>query len=81
MSRVTGQLLTCDRCGAQKFVKALDPKSLDGGFTRVEQFEAADGWDVASGLYKLLCPKCNSEWNGIMSSFMPTATKEEGEPT
>lgn len=79
MSRVTGQMLTCDRCGAQRFVKALDPKSLDGGFTRVEQYEKADGWEIASGLCKLLCPGCNSEWNRIMRNFMPTVTKEEGE--
>ncbi len=69
MSRVNGQLVTCDRCGENVFVKCTGEKETDGGFTRWNTFESLPiGWGLHGG--KNLCPDCFRAWNKIETEFM-----------
>ena len=73
MAEQKGLLKTCDRCGAQIFLKYKGTDSLDGGYTKRDNFEATpDGWDycnVDHG-YKALCPACAKRWAEICTEFM-----------
>ena len=70
MSRVNGQLVTCDRCGQTVFLKTIGEGELDGGYTRWNKFDPfPTGWSVKSGLGDL-CPDCSREWNRIETDFM-----------
>lgn len=69
MSRINGQLVTCDRCGTEIFVKHIGDGELDGGFTRWNNFESLpNGWGGHKG--KTLCPDCFREWNRLETEFM-----------
>ncbi len=70
MPKINGRMLICERCGASVFVKALEPEVLDGGFTKVDRFEKADGWKTPIDLGELLCPECNEKWKSIVDEFM-----------
>lgn len=71
MSKVNGRLVTCDRCGAEVFIKLIDSKELDGGFSRVSKFEALpEGWKWYSALDADLCPTCSEEWLELEADFM-----------
>lgn len=71
MSEVVGKMIICDRCGDTTFVKYLDTKALDGGFTRFDKFEkVSDGWHFSTELGKMLCPECNSLWQSIKNQFI-----------
>ena len=39
MSEITGKLLICDRCGITTFLEYKGKTDLDGGFTRIHNFE------------------------------------------
>ena len=74
MSRVNGQLVTCDRCGTQTFIKHIGDGETSDGFTRWNKFESLpNGW----GYYKNknLCPDCFKEWNRLETEFMNKETK------
>ena len=74
MSRVNGQLVTCDRCKKQIFRKTTREGETDGGFTRWNKFEDfPEGWSFP---YKLgdLCPDCTKKWNDLESDFMKMQT-------
>lgn len=63
MSEVEGKLLTCDLCGEAVFLKYLETKQYDGGFTKERRYEdRPDGWQtwhVANVIHSTLCPSCN----------------------
>lgn len=63
MAETEGKLLTCDLCGATVFLKHLETKDYDGGFTRVREYEKKpSGWSnihVGKVVYSTLCPECN----------------------
>lgn len=72
-----GKLHKCDRCGCEVFLKRLKDKDMDGGFTKVEQFEdLPKGWsntvtrvpDRRDGLD--LCPECSAYYDEIMRDFI-----------
>ena len=76
MSQVNGQMRTCDRCGATVFLKRTGEGELDGGFTRWDCFEHADGWsvehDVRDGKGDL-CPECTKVRRALLTSFWKEA--------
>lgn len=79
MSEINGQLVNCDRCGAQIFRKAIGEGEADGGYTRWNKFEDyPPGWEtveipvgVINGHFKSryikVCPKCNSLWHNLLN--------------
>jgi hypothetical protein len=70
MSRVNGQLVTCDRCGENVFRKWTGEKETDGGFTRWDTFkDLPEGWSVVRNMGDL-CPDCSAEWNKLETEFM-----------
>lgn len=77
MSKVTGQLLTCDRCGATTFLQRLETKYLDGGYTRSDTYTKAEGWGWTADVGDV-CPACMKEYREIIEKFKrrPAKTKE-----
>lgn len=63
MAEVEGKLLTCDLCGETVFLKYVETKQYDGGFTRIRKYEdIPDGWGswhVGDIIHSFLCPDCN----------------------
>lgn len=68
MSKVIGQMRTCDRCGYSRLFKHIGTKELDGGFTKTNTFEVAEGWS-SLGVWDL-CPTCAKEWQETQKRFM-----------
>lgn len=76
MAQVNGALITCDRCGAQCFVKTTGDTIMDGGYTRWNNFEPMPaGWgrDKVGEDYMTLCPECNAKWKALSDAFMREA--------
>lgn len=63
MSEIEGKLLTCDLCGETVFLKYVETKDYDGGFTKARVYEdRPDGWQtwiVTNVIHNTLCPSCN----------------------
>lgn len=73
MADQKGKLKTCDRCGAQVFLKHTGTDVLDGGYTQLDKYETAPaGWNSynLSKVYRTLCPACAERWEEICSAFM-----------
>lgn len=73
MADQKGLLKTCDRCGAQVFLKYTGTDTLDGGYTKLDKFEdAPDGWGCCKvgREYRTLCPACAERWGEIGIAFM-----------
>ncbi len=71
MAEVIGKMITCDRpgCESQVFLKKLESKYLDGGFTEVKNYTSLpDGWEWEQG-YGMLCPECHKEYTEMMREF------------
>lgn len=66
--RTNGRMMTCDRCGKEQFFKHINDSETDGGFTRWNNFESADGW---SHEYRIgdLCPECTEEYERLKEQF------------
>lgn len=69
--KVNGRLYTCDRCGETEFFKHITDKETDGGFTRWNEFEKANGWGNKSIQEDFLdlCPKCFEEYCEKLKQF------------
>lgn len=63
MAETEGKLLTCDLCGKTVFLKYVETKAYDGGYTHVRRYEdKPDGWQawhVSNVINSMLCPSCN----------------------
>jgi hypothetical protein len=70
MSSLNGKLTTCDRCGEQVFCKYIKDGVTDGGYTRWNKFEEAEGWGYEDR--KDLCPKCTDEFKKMKEIFWKT---------
>lgn len=75
MAEATGKLLTCDRCGATCFLKCtgdrLTDRVTDGGYTTWNKFEdTPEGWRYIDRNVGQLCPKCNAEYEELITRFM-----------
>ena len=67
MSKVKGELLTCDRCGETIFLKYLEKGYADGGYTTWDKYENAEGWGYE--VHYNLCPKCMEEYKEMINDF------------
>lgn len=73
---VNGKLCTCDRCGAQVFLKTIGEGERDGGFTRWNNFEPyPEGWGTvtiprtsnARRGYLTTCPTCYALFHTVIN--------------
>ena len=65
-----GKLLKCDRCGGTVFLKEIEEKVQDGGYTRTKQYEdTPEGWEWDSRERKDLCPGCAEIFNRTFDNF------------
>lgn len=70
MGGVKGKLVTCDRCGAETFLKYIGKGDTDGGYTTWDKFEElSDDWMYGSQ-FGYLCPDCANEFKTIMYNFL-----------
>ena len=81
MAKVNGQIVSCDRCGANVFRKCTGEGEMDGGFTRWNEFEPLpNGWDLvaipsnrrapsgnAYNGYLMVCPECHALWDALIN--------------
>ena len=73
MANDKGLLKTCDRCGAQVFLKLLGTEHFDGGYSTRDKFEdTPTGWEYerVAGTSRVLCPGCSEEWERLGRDFM-----------
>ncbi len=68
MSKVIGQMRTCDRCGYSQLFKYTRGTEIEVGSLKQNAFEVAEGWDCL-GVWDL-CPKCAEEWRNTQKRFM-----------
>lgn len=66
--RTSGQLRTCDRCGASVFLKCTGEGETDGGYTRWNKFEEAKGWSTECDIGDL-CPSCTADLEALKEEF------------
>ena len=71
MSEIKGKLVTCNRCGTETFLKFVEHRDMDGGFS--------PGYDVYENLpdewlheteFGHLCPACAREFRYFIDNFM-----------
>ena len=81
MAKINGQIVICDRCGAQVFRRCTGDGETDGGFTRWNNFEELPaGWDKvaiptvenalignAYNSYIEVCPTCHALWAEVVN--------------
>lgn len=71
MSEWKGMIVTCDRCGKETRREWLSEKEMDGGFTRIQNFEPiAEGWEYEPVIEGHLCPFCHDAFEQILDEFM-----------
>lgn len=73
MAETEGKLLTCDLCGATVFLKYIETKDYDGGFTRLRTFEKKPaGWTFIHAFkYNVqLCPSCAKRIEAAIESVV-----------
>lgn len=63
-----GLLIKCDRCGETGFFKTIGDGEMDGGFTRWNKFESAEGWSCEYDIGDL-CPNCSQEFEDMKLGF------------
>ena len=66
--KTNGRKITCDLCGAEIFVKTTGERELDGGYTRYNLFEAAEGWNNTLE-FGDICPECSIEYEKVQQEF------------
>lgn len=76
MSTKLGKYYICDRCGTTLFFEKVGEGETDGGFTKFDKYEDAEGWitvypKVSHGMRssKLLCPACSEKYDKLMCEF------------
>lgn len=69
MSKCEGMLYTCTRCGATEFVKLIDERYLDGGYTPHREYEKPEGW-LRENEMGDLCPNCADVFKLFVTNFM-----------
>lgn len=79
MSEQIGKMITCDRCGKTVFLKYTGTTSLDGGYSKVDNFEKRpEGWEYHTNReLGLLCPECESDYQKMVRKFKQDILKEQ----
>ena len=75
--KTNGRLIECDRCGNTTFCKTTGDGELDGGYTRWNKFEDAEGWSHEHGIGDL-CTRCTEEFRKILDDFKNAKEKFKG---
>lgn len=73
MAEIIGKKWICERCKKEVFLKCIDEKSLDGGFTKEYKFEKLpDGWgrEIVGFKSTEFCPECRKEFKRLCGSFL-----------
>lgn len=72
MASVKGELVTCDRCGKNVFLKLIGKDYYDGGYSSADKFEEMPkGWKrTCVEVYRWLCPECSEAWEELCIAFM-----------
>lgn len=69
MSEYLGKIIKCDRCGKTHFLNYTGTKSLDGGYTKVDEFDKRpDEWGY-HGETGLLCDECEAAYQKLIDEF------------
>ena len=69
MAEHLGKMIECDRCGKTHFLYYTGTKTLDGGYTKVDQFnKKPDGWEYHSDT-GLLCDECEKLYQELLNEF------------
>lgn len=77
MAEKLGKKVICDRCGKHIFLEYICAKSLDGGFTRVKDFEPIpDDWLHSFDLNMRLCNECTNEFKAMLERFKKGGSNE-----
>lgn len=79
MAEIEGKLLTCDVCGESVFLKYVETKDYDGGFTHLRTFEKKpEGWTYINPFKHevQLCPSCAER---IKAAIESAVSKIQGE--
>lgn len=75
--RTNGRMMKCDRCGEETFCKCTGEGEMDGGFTRWNKFEEAEGWSSECGIGDL-CPECTQEYKRLKEEFASKVERFKG---
>ncbi len=82
MAKINGQIVICDRCNTQIFLKCTGEGEADGGYTQWNEFEPMpEGWEWvaipkvpgiflrgnAHNDYLLVCPSCHELWKNLIN--------------
>lgn len=71
MAEKFGKLFICDICGATEFVEYIGTDRLDGGYTRIDNYEELSaGWQYSSDLSARLCPTCSAAWEQCKKDYL-----------
>ena len=69
MAERLGKMIECDRCGKSYFLNYTGTDTLDGGYTKVDQFnKRPDGWEYHSDT-GLLCDECEKLYQELLDEF------------
>ena len=69
MADIKGCKTICDCCGKETFRLYTGEEVLDGGYTRINNFEPLpNGWRSRSEI-GMLCPDCNREFDILLEDF------------
>ena len=61
-------MLVCDRCDKSVFLKKESVTTLDGGHTKIDNYEQATDWKWFASTGDL-CPECAKEWRELLEQF------------
>lgn len=72
MSKVEGEILACDACGARVFLRYVGDGEADGGYTKWRKYEKPpEGWNSAKVHgYGDLCPACSQRANQAIDAAL-----------
>lgn len=81
MATIEGENLVCDVCGRTVFLKYIETKEYDGGFTHLRHYEdKPEGWTYTHLLKRTvdLCPSCAERIKAEIENVL-REIQEEGE--
>lgn len=65
-----GKLVTCNRCGTKIFLRFIGETNLDGGFTKINNFEPLPPEWLWITDYGLLCDNCAGQLRDKVHDFL-----------
>lgn len=65
-----GKIITCDRCGKKIFLRFTGETVLDGGFTKIDNFEQLPPDWLYMTEYGTLCDGCAYDFRNNIYNFL-----------